>query len=290
MKKQALGRGLSALIDTDIKPDGGSSINEIDISKIHPNPNQPRTYFDPEALQELATSILEMGIVSPITLRQIDENTYQIIAGERRYRASKLAGLDKIPAYIKTAKDEQHVQLMALIENIQREDLNSIEIALCYYKLMEEYNLTQEGLSERVGKKRATIANYLRLLKLPAEIQLALKDKRIDMGHARVLAGIDNAIDQLAIYEKILSDGLSVHATEDLVKASPEIKSGTQKKVKSGAHLPEKYISLTVEATTFLKAKTQIVKSEKGGGKITIAFKSDEDLNRLIEIFKNGSN
>lgn len=289
MKKQALGRGLSALIDTDIKPDGGSSINEIEISKIHPNPNQPRTYFDEEALQELANSIHEMGIVSPITLRQLDDDTYQIIAGERRYRASKLAGLDKIPAYIKTNQDEQHVQLMALIENIQREDLNAIEIALCYYKLMEEYSLTQEGLSERVGKKRATIANYLRLLKLPAEIQLALKDKRIDMGHARVLAGVDNAVDQLAVYEKILSEGLSVHATEDLVKASPEIKSGTPKAIKKGVLTNETYSSLATELTACLKAKTQIVKAEKGG-KITISFKSDDDLNRLIEIFKNGSN
>lgn len=289
MKKQALGRGLSALIDTDIKPDGGSSINEIELSKIEPNPNQPRTHFDQEALEELANSIREMGIVSPITLRQLDENTYQIIAGERRYRASKLAGLDKIPAYIKTAQDEQHVQLMALIENIQREDLNAIEIALSYFKLMEEYKLTQEGLSERVGKKRATIANYLRLLKLPAGIQLALKDKRIDMGHARVLAGVENAVDQLAIYERILEDKLSVHATEDLVKSSPEIKSGTRKKTKKNVEVSPKFAHLTNQAIAFLQAKVAIVSSETGAGKMTIAFKSNEDLARILEIFKNGS-
>lgn len=287
MKKQALGRGLSALIDTDIRPDGGSSINEIELSKIHPNPNQPRTHFDQEALQELANSIREMGIVSPITLRQMDDDTYQIIAGERRYRAAKLVGLDKIPAYIKTNQDEQHVQLMALIENIQREDLNAIEIALCYHKLMEEYNLTQEGLSERVGKKRATIANYLRLLKLPAGIQLALKDKRIEMGHARVLAGIDNAVDQLSVYEQILKDNLSVRATEKLVQDSPEIKSGTPKSVKKGASNNEQYSALAVDLTAHLKAKTQIAGTDKGG-KITIAFKSEEDLNRLIEILKHG--
>ena len=186
-KRNALGRGLDALLSMDeVKTEGSSSINEIELSKISVNPNQPRREFDETALQELADSIKEIGIIQPITLRKIDDDSYQIIAGERRYRASLKAGLQTIPAYIRTADDE-NVMEMALIENIQREDLNAVEIALAYQHLLEQYALTQERLSERVGKKRTTIANYLRLLKLPAPIQMALQNKQIDMGHARAL-------------------------------------------------------------------------------------------------------
>ncbi len=185
-----LGRGLGALIDTEtVNTGGSSSISEVDINLIVANPNQPRTHFDEEALSELAASIRELGVISPITLRKNEDGKYLIIAGERRYRASKQIGLRTIPAYVKTAADEQ-VMEMALIENIQREDLNAIEIALTFYRLMEEYKLTQERLSERVGKKRTTIANYLRLLRLPAEIQMGIKDKKIEMGHARAILGL----------------------------------------------------------------------------------------------------
>ena len=186
MKKvTGLGRGLDALIDTThVEPRGGSSINEVELAKIIANPNQPRRTFDQEALKELADSIKAHGVISPITLRKNDDGSYMIIAGERRFRAAKLAGLNTIPAYIRTAKDEQ-VMEWALIENIQREDLDAIEIALAYQRLIDDYNLTQERMSERVGKKRATVANYLRLLKLPAEIQIGIKEKKIDMGHAR---------------------------------------------------------------------------------------------------------
>ena len=198
LKRPVLGRGLDALIALDdLKTSGSSSINEIELSKIQPNPEQPRSVFEQESLEELATSIRSMGVIQPITLKEINEEQYLIISGERRYRAALMVGLERIPAYIKTAADE-HIMEMALIENIQREDLNSIEIALAYQKLMENYGLTQEQLSDRVGKKRTTIANYLRLLKLPAEIQMGLKDKKIDMGHARALIPVDDPEVQLA--------------------------------------------------------------------------------------------
>ena len=218
-KKFALGRGLDALISTDeIKTSGSSSINEIELSKISVNPNQPRREFDPVALQELADSIAEIGIIQPITLRQLDENAYQIIAGERRYRASIQAGLKTVPAYIRTADDE-NVMEMALVENIQREDLNSLEIALAYQHLMEQYDMTQERLSERVGKKRTTIANYLRLLKLPATIQVALKNKEIDMGHARALLALNEPKTQIRIFNEIKAHDYSVRKVEEIVKA-----------------------------------------------------------------------
>ena len=194
-----LGRGLDALISTEeVKTQGSSSIHEVPVSQIKANPNQPRREFDQTALQELADSIAEIGIIQPITLRKMEDDTYQIIAGERRFRASQLAGLTSVPAYIRTADDE-NVMEMALIENIQREDLNSLEIALAYQHLIEQYGLTQERLSERVGKKRATIANYLRLLKLPAQIQVALQNKEIDMGHARALLTLDNPTTQMLV-------------------------------------------------------------------------------------------
>ena len=192
MKGKALKRGLDALIDMDaIQTEGSSAINQIPINQITPNPEQPRQVFDEVALEELATSIRELGIIQPLTLRSMGDNTYQIISGERRYRASLLAGLNSVPAYIRTANDSE-VTEMALIENIQREDLNAIEIALTFRKLIDQYHLTQERLSERIGKKRATIANFLRLLKLPAEVQLGLHDHTLDMGHARALLSLDD--------------------------------------------------------------------------------------------------
>ena len=207
-KNTGLGRGLGALMDMDsLGMSGTSSINEVELSLISANPNQPRSHFDEESLAELASSIRELGVISPITLRKNEDDTYMIIAGERRYRAAKSIGLTTIPAYIKTAADDQ-VMEMALIENIQREDLNAIEIALTFYRLIQEYKLTQERLSERVGKKRATIANYLRLLHLPAEIQMGLKNRKIDMGHARAILGVTDPADQLKLYNLILKNNL----------------------------------------------------------------------------------
>lgn len=220
--RSALGRGLGSLISMDDTPARGTSaINDIELSQISPNPEQPRTTFDEEALDELASSIRELGIIQPLSLRKTGPDSYQIIAGERRYRAAQRAGLTSVPAYIRTANEAELTE-MALIENIQREDLNAIEIALTFKKLIDQYSLTQERLSERIGKKRATVANFLRLLKLPAEVQLGLRDKRVDMGHARALLSVDNPSVQLKIYKEILKQGLSVRKVEELVKAYQE--------------------------------------------------------------------
>ncbi|MDE6276932.1 MAG: ParB/RepB/Spo0J family partition protein, partial [Muribaculaceae bacterium] len=209
-KRNALGRGLDTLLPMDDTPARGSSaINEIALANISVNPDQPRRTFDEESLEELATSIAQLGIIQPLSLRKTGPDSYQIIAGERRYRAAQMAGLSSVPAYIRTANDAELTE-MALIENIQREDLNAIEIALTFRKLIDQYNLTQERLSERIGKKRATIANFLRLLRLPAEVQLGLRDRRVDMGHARALLTISDPALQLKLYNEILRDGLSV--------------------------------------------------------------------------------
>jgi ParB family chromosome partitioning protein len=287
MKKPALGRGLSALIETEpVVAVGSTLFNEIEISKINPNPNQPRTDFDDEALEELATSIRANGIISPITLRKISDDNYQIIAGERRYRASKLAGLDKIPAYIRDVDDGQ-VMEMALIENIQREDLNAIEIALSYNSLVATLNITQEALAERVGKKRATITNYLRLLKLPAEIQMGLKNKKIDMGHARALVSVENPEVMLNIYAQVLAEGASVRRTEELVRlaANGETDEKPLKKEKQHAFMPEEYDALCKELNDKFNAKVKLSYNEKGKGKVTIPFDSDDDLMRLMSLF-----
>ncbi len=282
VQKHALGRGLSALIDTEpISTSGSSSINEIEICQIHPNPHQPRTHFDEEALIELAASIKEIGIIQPITLRKINEEKYEIIAGERRYRASKLAGLTTIPAYIKTAADDL-VMEMALIENLQREDLNAIEIALTFQRLQEEYKMTQERLSERVGKKRATVANYLRLLRLPAEIQMAIKDKQIDMGHARALITVENPAKQLAIYEQILKNHLSVRKVEELVR---NIDENTDNEPKAKLPLPQEHVQIEKQLNERLGVPVKFNCSEKGKGKITLSFRSDEELEHLMELF-----
>ena len=270
MKKTlGLGRGLDALIDTThISTAGSSSISEIALDKIYPNPDQPRRTFDEEALQELAQSIKDHGVISPITLRKDTNQRYMIIAGERRFRASKMAGLDSIPAYIRTAKDEQ-VMEWALIENIQREDLDAIEIALAYQRLMDEYNLTQERMSERVGKKRATVANYLRLLKLPAEIQLGIKEKKIDMGHARAILGSPSPEQQLNIYKRILQNGLSVRKVEELVSDTKP----TKKEKKSIPSYPAQEAILQEK----LGGNAKIV-----GQKITISFRNEEELNFIL--------
>ncbi len=286
-KKFALGRGLDALMAMDdIKTEGSSSINEIELDKISVNPNQPRREFDPEALRELADSIAEIGIIQPITLRQMSDDTYQIIAGERRFRASQMAGLKSIPAYIRTADDE-NVMEMALIENIQREDLNSLEIALAYQHLLEQYELTQERLSERVGKKRTTIANYLRLLKLPAPIQMALQNKEIDMGHARTLLTLDNPQTQIKVFEEIMKHGYSVRKVEEMVKALSQgeaVVSGSKKITSKEKKLPEEFNLLKTHLSDFFKTKVQLTCTAKGKGKISISFNNEEDLERIMEI------
>lgn len=286
-KRNALGRGLDALITMDdVKTEGSSSINEIELARIHPNPSQPRREFDTEGLEELAASIRELGIIQPISLRQVSDGSYQIIAGERRFRAATIVGLKSVPAYVRTVEDETMME-MALIENIQREDLNSIEIALTFQKLIDQYGLTQERLSERIGKKRATIANYLRLLKLPAEIQMGLKNKRIDMGHARALLGINDPALQLKIYEQIQTEGYSVRKVEELVKSLSEgcpdmLKGGHAKSPKK---IREEYDILREHLSSFFNTKVQFSCNDAGKGKISIPFKNEEELERLIAIF-----
>ena len=288
MKKKALGRGLDALLDiNDIQTEGSSSIDEIDLSKIKVNPNQPRREFNQEALQELADSIKEIGIIQPITLRETTEDEYQIIAGERRFRAAQMAGLKTIPAYIRTANDEI-VMEMALIENIQREDLNSVEIALAYQHLLEQYNLTQERLSERVGKNRATIANYLRLLKLPAEIQMGLQNKQIEMAHARALVSLSDPKLQVKVFREIVENGYSVRRVEDIVKSLTQgeaVNVGGKKLTPKRTKLPEEYNLLKQQLTSFFKAKVQLTCSPKGKGKISIPFNNEEDLERIMALF-----
>ena len=280
-KRNALGRGLDALLSMDdVKTEGSSSISEIELAKITVNPNQPRREFDQTALQELADSIAEIGIIQPITLRKLSDDEYQIIAGERRYRASQKAGLKTIPAYIRTADDENMME-MALIENIQREDLNAVEIALAY-------QLTQERLSERIGKNRTTIANYLRLLKLPAPIQMALQNKQLDMGHARALISLGDPKLQVKIFEEIQEHGYSVRKVEEIVKSLSEgeaVKSGTRKITPKRSKLPEEFNLLKQQLTGFFNTKVQLTCSEKGKGKISIPFSNEEELERIMEIF-----
>ena len=282
-KRNALGRGLDAHINMDdIETSGTSSISEIELSRIVPNPNQPRREFDDASLEELTASIRELGIIQPVSLRQMPDGKYQIIAGERRYRAAQRAGLTTVPAYIRTVEDEA-VMEMALIENIQREDLNAIEIALSFKALIEQHNLTQEQLSERIGKKRTTIANYIRLLKLPAEVQIGLRDKQIDMGHARALLALENAADQLELYKAIVKDGLSVRKVEDLVRAI--VSAPQEKKKVSRKAVCQEYDLLRRHLSDFFGAKVQFSCDEKGKGKISIPFKNEEDLERLMALF-----
>ena len=293
-KKNALGRGLDALITfNEGESQGSTSINEVELSKIFPNPDQPRRVFDEESLEELAASIRKIGLVQPITLRREDDDSYQIIAGERRYRASLLAGLTSIPAYIKAADDNELME-MALVENIQREDLNSIEIALAYQNLIDSLSLTQEQLSERVGKKRTTITNYLRLLKLPAEVQMGVKDKKIDMGHARALVTMNDPVAQLSLYNLILEDGLSVRRVETIVREYSEgkpLKKETDKKGSSvskkteGKSFADDFDALKQHLSNYFNTDVQFNYNKSGKGKITIPFSSTEDLERIIGMF-----
>jgi len=290
MKKQALGRGLSALLkdpeqDINSATDANAdkvvgNIIDLDIDAIEVNPFQPRTTFNEEALRELSTSIKELGIIQPITVRKTGVNKFQLISGERRFRASKIAGLKTIPAYVRLANDQESLE-MALVENIQRQDLDPIEVALSYQRLIDEINLTQEQMSERVGKKRSTIANYLRLLKLDPIIQTGMKDGFISMGHGRAIINISDLSDQLDIYEQILTKKLSVRDTEKIVQqykttkiVTPVEPTTTPKSVKKGIK----------DFSDFFGAKIGVNISKSGSGKITIPFSSEEDFNRIQKL------
>ena len=284
----ALGRGLDALISTeDVHTEGSSTINEIDIQLIERNPNQPRREFDEEALQELADSIAEIGIIQPITLRERENGRYQIIAGERRWRASQKAGLTTIPAYIRTASDEDVLE-MGIIENIQRQDLNSIEIALAYQHLIDEYHLTQEKLSERVGKKRATVANYLRLLKLPAPVQVAIQNHQIDTGHARALLALEDPKTQVKLFNEIQHKGYSVRQVEDIIKRLNAGDEVVEVKPKvSSAQLTEELEGLRQQLAEKLGSNVKVSSSSNGGGKVSFPFKDANELRRILSLFQS---
>ena len=292
-KKQALGRGLSALLkdpENDIKSATDKNadkvvgnIIELDLEHIEVNPFQPRSNFNDESIKELATSIRELGVIQPITVRKLGFNEYQLVSGERRYRASKLLGLETIPAYIRIANDQESLE-MALVENIQRQDLDPIEIALSYQRLIDEINLTQERLSDRVGKKRSTIANYLRLLKLDPIIQTGMRDGFLSMGHGRALVNVDKKQDQLALYEKIISQSLSVRDTESAVKAyhTQETPKEVQKTTQSD---PAVFVRKGIkELTDALSVKVDIKASDKAKGRITIPFNSQEEFDRIKKL------
>jgi ParB family chromosome partitioning protein len=285
-KKNALGRGLGALINDANEISTGSkasaSIMEVDIADIEANPWQPRTTFDEEKLNELANSIKEIGIIQPLTLRKTKHGKYQIIAGERRFRASKIAGLTTVLAYIRTAEDDTMLE-MALVENIQREDLDPIEVAISYQRLIEECKLTQESMSDRVGKKRSTIANYLRLLKLPAAIQLGLREKQITMGHARALITVDDTKVQTQLFNKIIEQDLSVRKVEQEVKRLNE-SSGKEDSTEKKGSMSEDYMTLKQQLSDFFKTNIQFKRNEDGNGKIVIPFRSDDELEKIINI------
>lgn len=299
-KKQALGRGLSALLkdpENDIQSVSDKnadkvigSVVELDVGSIEVNPFQPRSNFNDGALEELASSIRELGIIQPITVRKLDFNKFQLVSGERRFRASKLVGLTTIPAYIRIANDQESLE-MALVENIQRQDLDPIEIALSYQRLIDEIEVTQEKLSDRVGKKRSTITNYLRLLKLHPIIQTGMRDGFISMGHGRALINIEKKKDQIAIYEKIVSDGLSVRETEQWVKTLREPGAKPQGEPKKGGRSKElpSYASLGLDAIKdHLAAKVDITASPQGKGKIVIPFHSQEEFKRIKKLLTGG--
>ncbi|WMI67790.1 ParB/RepB/Spo0J family partition protein [Mangrovimonas sp. YM274] len=296
VKKQALGRGLSALLkdptnDINSVQDKNAdkvigNIVDLDIMSIEINPFQPRTNFNEEALRELATSIKELGVIQPITVRKLDFNKYQLVSGERRFRASKLLGLETIPAYIRIANDQESLE-MALVENIQRQDLDPIEIALSYQRLIDEINLTQEQMSDRVGKKRSTIANYLRLLKLDPIIQTGMRDGFISMGHGRAIINIEDQNAQLEIYEKIISNKLSVRDTEALVKTYQEEKTVKIPKSKSAQQELPVFIKDGIkEFSEYFGHKINVKVSKNGKGTISIPFHSEEDFNRMQKLVK----
>ncbi len=294
-KRNALGRGLSALLsDTPVEEklevdvaspvkNSNGNVNEISINEIETNPFQPRQHFDQDALKELSESIKVHGIIQPITVRRLNRNQYQLISGERRFQASKLAGLTALPAYIRSADDQQMLE-MALIENIQRENLNPIEISLSYQRLITECNLKQEELGERVGKNRSTVTNYLRLLKLPPDIQIALRDNKISMGHARAIINVDSADSQLYIFKKTLSEDLSVRKVEELAR-EVMTRSQNEEKVKSETSVPKEINHLQSRLSSHFGTKVS-VKSDGKKGDIRIPFLSVEDLNRILDILK----
>jgi ParB family chromosome partitioning protein len=287
IKKNALGRGLGALIDgveKEVLEKKVEANQDIAVDSIDANPFQPRTRFDEQALEELASSIKKLGIVQPLTVREIHGGRYQIIAGERRLRAAKLAGLSHVPAYIRTADDQAMLEL-ALVENIQREDLDAVEVAISFQRLIEECKLTQEQLSERVGKQRSTVANYLRLLKLPAEIQLGIKNKLVMMGHARTLINIEDPKKQINVYYKIVDGDLSVRQAEELVR---HLQSGTPKdplKTERKKKLNEDFEQLSEHLNRIFSAKVNFRINELGKGKIVIPFENPEEMERILGVF-----
>ena len=288
-KRNALGKGLGALIEDagNDKNYNVDTVNEIEIDKIEVNPYQPRTTFNEEALGELASSIKEIGVIQPITVRKISDDKFQLITGERRYRASKMAGISKIPAFIRVADDQAMLE-MALVENIQREDLDAIEVAISYQRLIEECKLTQENLSGRVGKKRTTISNYLRLLKLPAEIQLGIRDRKISMGHARALINIEDPEKQLKAYYRIIDEGLSVRRTEEMIRNLNEKTQSTRTR-NNKKQLPEEYKQLKEHLTYQFNTNVDFKRNDNGRGKIIIPFKSDEDLERIMSLLNHSA-
>lgn len=297
-KKNALGRGLGALIsdaDTSATRSAKASavpqrnINEIELTKIAANPNQPRTKFDEEALTELSESIKHLGIIQPITLRKMPDGTFQIISGERRFRAAKLAGLDAVPAYVREVEDET-VLAMALVENVQREDLDAIEIAISYQRLIDECNLTQEQLSEKVGKKRSTVTNYLRLLKLPPEIQLGIINSDISMGHARSLIAIEQQDEMVKVFTQIIENDLSVRKTEELVRELKNGKKAEAEPTKETASVPDEYKDLKEQISNKFKSAIKFKINDKGKGEIAIPFTSPEELERIVGILDKINN
>lgn len=291
-KKTGLGRGLRALLDDSDLPENDrqkvsnessslGSISSVKISQVQVNPFQPRTDFDPEALHELAESIKLQGLIQPITVRQSGQNSYQLISGERRLRASKLAGLTEIPAYVRTANDQQMLE-MALIENIQRENLNAIEVALSFQRMIDECNLKQEQLGERVSKNRSTVTNYLRLLKLPPAIQASIRDKEISMGHARALISVEDVDKQLYLFQEIINRGLSVRKVEELVRQLQNI--GKVKKPAKASSMSFQYMKIQDDLASKFSTNVKLKLDEKGKGSIEIGFMSDDDLNRILEM------
>jgi ParB family chromosome partitioning protein len=295
IKRNALGKGLSALlenVETDVttrQSDSGvagslvGSVSNISVSKVETNPFQPRTDFDEESLNDLATSIKEQGIIQPITVRKMGYDKYQIISGERRLRASKLAGLEIIPAYIRVANDQSMLE-MALVENIQRQDLNAIEIGISYKRLIEECNITQEELSDRIGMNRTTVSNYIRLLKLPPEIQVALRDNKITMGHARALVSVGDFVKQLTIYKEIILKGLNVREVEELAREGGTQSSGRKKTAEKQDALSFEYSKIQNVLSSHFGTKIHLARNAKGNGRIIIPFENDADLNRILEL------
>ncbi|HEY4652876.1 MAG TPA: ParB/RepB/Spo0J family partition protein [Cyclobacteriaceae bacterium] len=296
-KKKALGRGLNALLsdsgtedrlEVDLSPHkpaaSGNAFPDIPIDQIETNPFQPRTHFDQEAIEELADSIRVHGVIQPITVRRLARDQYQLITGERRFQASRLAGLQSIPAYVRSADDQQMLE-MALIENIQRENLNAIEIALSYQRLIAECNLNQEALGERVGKNRATVTNYLRLLKLPPDIQIAVRDNKISMGHARAIINVDTTEQQLYIFNRILGEELSVRKVEDLVRQLSGPRTVSRANAPDTSGTPREITQLQSRLSSHFGTRV-VVKSDGKKGDIRIPFLSIEDLNRILDILK----